>query len=147
MKNMIELERMNKLNGELESLYHNFFVARGLSDSGSKILYYTYLYGGRCSLGDLIHLTSISKQTISTSLHKMENEGLIRLENIDGTKRMIVLTDRGLSVSKKTVKKLIDLEQFVLNCFSPEEKSGFFSFYEKYIEILKCRMRGEMKDE
>lgn len=147
MKEIGDLERMNKLNGELEALYHNFFVARELSDSGSKILYYTYLYGGRCSLADLIELTSISKQTLSTSLHKMEKEDFIRLENIDGTKRMIVLTERGLSVSEKTVKQLIDMEKFVLNCFTTEEKSAFFSFYERYIEILKRRMSGDTIDE
>ena len=70
----------SKLRKELDDLYHNLALRQGLSDSASIILYALYLLGDGCLQRDICDLSYISKQTINSSIRRLEQDGYLYLQ-------------------------------------------------------------------
>lgn len=83
----VEMKRMNYLTNEIDGAYHEAALKLGLSDSGMMILYTICNNGDTCLLNDITRLSGISKQTINSALRKLENEGIVYLENFSGRKK------------------------------------------------------------
>ena len=74
------IREFNRLYKELDDLYHNLALRQGLSDSASIILYALYLLGDGCLQRDICDLSYISKQTINSSIRRLEQDGYLYLQ-------------------------------------------------------------------
>ena len=61
-------------------------------------------------MNDISRLAGISKQTFNSALRKLENEGIVYLENFSGRKKKVCLTDKGKTLAKDTVLRIIAIE-------------------------------------
>ena len=75
-------------------IYHNIAKKRSLSDSAFDILYALYSEDGQ-RLSQLCKTSFLSKQTLSSSVKRLEEEGLLRTERQNSRFVQVYLTEAG----------------------------------------------------
>ncbi len=137
----VEMKRMNYLTNEIDGAYHEAALKLELSDSGMMILYTICNNGDTCLLNDITRLSGISKQTINSALRKLENEGIVYLENFSGRKKKVCLTDKGKTLAKDTVLRIIAIENEILTSWTEEELSLYIELTERYLSSFKEKIK------
>lgn len=131
------LKSFNYLLNEIQAVYHDMCVKLGLSDSAMIILYTICDYGGECMLQEIVRVTGISKQTINSSIRRLEEEGYIKLNLIGGKNKNVVFTDKGYEFAKNTVIKIMDIENEVYSSWTKEDIDKYLELTEKYLRQIK----------
>ena len=103
-----ELREFNRLYKRLDDLYHSLSLKMGMSDSTFIILYTIAELGDGCSQKEICEQVSISKQTINSSIRKLEGSGVIRLEKGTRGRELHILLTEG----RKTDHKGEDLSHY-----------------------------------
>lgn len=124
--------RMNCLASDLDSLYHQAAQKIGVSDSVMFVLYSLYENKGMVLLNDIRKITGISKQTLNSAIRKLENEGIIYLEQKGGRAKTVCLTEKGTEYVHQTVARLFAAECNVFNGWTREETDRFLYLMEKF---------------
>lgn len=75
-----KLAEYNRIHRETEELYHMIALDRGISDSAFTILYTLCELGDGCLQKDICNVAYTSKQTVHSSIRKLEEEGYLTLE-------------------------------------------------------------------
>lgn len=132
-----EMLRFNNLNSEIAALYHEAAVKLGISDSAMQILYTVCCFENDCIISDVCRMTGISKQTINSSLRKLEEDGILYLEQCGGRKKYIRLTEKGELLADKTARKIIEIENRIFARWSDEEKKMYIALTRKYLEMFR----------
>ena len=130
------MKRFNYLNQEIETAYHKAAFKLGISDSAMQILYALLSFDGSCSIGDIITFGT-SKQTINSALRKLEKDGNIILEKMDGRKKSVSLTDKGQALAEKTALKIIEIENGIFEQWSEEDLDNYMRLTAMYCKMLK----------
>ena len=136
------MRRFNHLVSETDAAYHEAALKMGMYDSIMQIMYILCDKGGDCPLGEICRLSGISKQTINSALRKLEEEGIVYLEGMDGKKKRACLTEEGKRTAERTVVKLIEIENGILASWPREELEWYLELTERYLVALK----GKVKD-
>lgn len=136
-----ELRRFNYLTTEIDAAYHEAALKLGLSDSAMLILYTICNHGDQCRLNDIIHLSSISKQTINSALRKLESENIVYLESFSGRQKMVCLTDQGRALVKKTVFRVIEIENEIFGSWSTKERTLYMVLTQKYLSSFREKIK------
>ena len=131
------LHRINYLNAEIDALYHHASLKLGLTDSASRVLYTIYDNGESCLLGDIYKQSGVSKQTVNSAIRKLENEGIIYLEQHSGKAKKVVLTVAGKEYVQKTVARLFDAETAAFSSWTEEEINAHIGLTEKFVNSLR----------
>ena len=129
--------KINCLNEEIESLYHQASVKLGVSDSVSFVLYMTYINNGNCLLYDIYKSSGISKQTINSAIRKLENEDIIYLEKYNGKSKIVCLTEKGKEYTNQTAKKLYEAEFNTFQDWDNKELELYLKLMEKHRNSFK----------
>lgn len=129
--------KINCLNEEIESLYHQASVKLGVSDSVSFVLYMTYINKGKCLLYDIYKSSGISKQTINSAIRKLENEDIIYLEKYNGKSKIVCLTEKGKEYANHTAKKLYEAEFSAFKDWDEKEMELYLKLMEKHRNSFK----------
>ena len=74
-----ELREFNRLYKRLDDLYHSLSLKMGMSDSTFIILYTIAELGDGCSQKEICEQVSISKQTINSSIRKLEDRAFTHM--------------------------------------------------------------------
>lgn len=127
-----ELKRFNYLSGETTALYHEASLKLGLSDSESMVLYVLCCEGKR-GISEVCRLSGLSKQTVNSTLRKLESEELIKLVPLDGKQKSVALTPKGNRLVKKTTARLVEAENRVFDGWSEQERAEYLRLTEKYL--------------
>lgn len=132
------LKRLNYLLGEIDGAYHEVARKLGVSDSVSKILYSICDTdsGERCPLHEICRQTGLSKQTVNSALRGLEREGLIYLRAVDGKAKEVCLTEAGKAFAEKTARQVIQLENDILETWTPQELELYLKLTERYLAQL-----------
>lgn len=132
------ITRYRKAIGEIDALYHDLALKHGFSDSADAILYAICSNGDRCALKNIVLFSGVSKQTVNSSLRKLERDGLIYLQLVNGKSKEAVLTEKGKEKCKDTLYKLVAIEEKLLNeVWSEEEFVSYIELTEKYTRDMK----------
>ena len=139
------LAEYTRLHSEMDGLYHTLAVRAGLSDSALDILYALCVLGDGCLQRDVCALSFTSKQTIHSSIRKLEQDGLLRLQPGQGREVHIRLTPRGSRLIQEKVLPILDLERQAMACMSPEERESFLRLTRQYISHFRTLIKqGEL---
>lgn len=136
-----QLKRFNYLSSEIEAVYHEAALKFGLSDSAMLVLYAICNNGESCLLSDIIHLSGTSKQTINSALRKLEAEGIVYLEAVNGKQKRVYLTKKGWELADHTVIRLLDIENSIYDSWSPEEMALYLTLTQRYLTALKEKIK------
>ncbi len=134
-----EMKHFNHLMGETNAAYHDASLRLGLSDSAMQILYAICGYGEdqRCPLREICRQSGLSKQTVHSSLHRLRQEGILRLTQAGGKNKDVFLTDKGRQFAEKTVAKIIETENAIFASWPAGDVKKYLELTEAYLIAFK----------
>lgn len=130
------------LAGEINALYHEAAVKTGISDSVQNILYVLCERGNRCLQSEISKLTGISRQTINSAIHKLQKDGIVRLEQGKGRNTIICLTEKGEKFASDKIYPLYEIENKIWNEWTPDEQQQYLTLTQKYRDGLKKYLKN-----
>ena len=134
-KKMLEL---NEIMKETDDLYRNLAKKFKMSDCMIWILYILREDDRSVTQSDICNMMYMPKQTVNSSLKKMEAEGYIELLNIkDKRSKQVCLTEKGVDLANNTVDIIISKENNALSKMDKEEQALFINLFKKYKDLLK----------
>ena len=136
------MERINYLTTEIDAAYHEAALKLGLSDSTMLVLYTVCNHGESCLVNDIIRLSGISKQTLNSALRKLEHEEVVYLKAVGGKKKQVCLTDKGKTLAKDTVLRVIEIENEIFDSWTEEERTLYVELTQKYLMDFKDKVKG-----
>ena len=132
-----ELKRFNYLLGEIDAAYHEMSLKLGISDSAMKILYAICDSGESCLLQEIVRRCGLSKQTVNSSIRKLENEGIVYLENVSAKAKKVCLTDSGKNLANKTAFHVMALENSIFASWTPDEVQTYLNLTERFLNDVR----------
>ena len=134
-KRMLEFNEVMKENNDL---YSNLAKKFKMSDCMLWILYILREENKVLTQSDICNMMYMPKQTVNSSLKKMEAEGYIELLNInDKRSKQVCLTEKGVDLANNTVDIIISKENNALSKMDKEEQALFINLFKKYKDLLK----------
>lgn len=132
-----DMMRCNYLLGEMEATYHEMALKLGLSDSAMKILYTICETGDSRLLSEVCRLSGLSKQTVNSSIRKLEAENILYLEKAGSKSKRICLTEAGKILTKKTVLRIQQSENDILASWPQQDVEKYLELTERFLNDLK----------
>ena len=134
-KKMLEL---NEIMKETDDLYRNLAKKFKMSDCMIWILYILREDDRSVTQSDICNMMYMPKQTVNSSLKKMEAEGYIELLSInDKRSKQVCLTEKGVDLANNSVDIIISKENNALSKMDKEEQAIFINLFKKYKDLLK----------
>lgn len=144
----LEFQFIGQIYRATDELYHGLARHLCLSDSAFDILYAIADLGDGCLQRDICRMCYTSKQTINSSIRKLEQAELIRLQPGKGRDMHIFLTSAGHATVKEKICPVLELERRAFGQLSPEERQAYLDISRKYLTALQagitafCNGRG-----
>lgn len=132
----VSLREFDRLYRRYDQVYHGLALSAGLSDSAFAILYYILEEGEGCSQGELCGSMFLSKQTIHSSVRKLEREGVLALEG--GRLR---LTPEGRRLAEERVRPVMELENAAFLDMDPRDRRELLALTARYIHLFEERVK------
>ena len=130
--------KLNEIMKETDDLYRNLAKKYKMSDCMIWILYILREDDRSVTQSDICNMMYMPKQTVNSSLKKMEAEGYIELLNInDKRSKQVCLTEKGVDLANNTVDIIISKENNALSKMDKEEQALFINLFKKYKDLLK----------
>ena len=134
-KRMLEFNEVMKENNDL---YSNLAKKFKMSDCMLWILYILREENKVLTQSDICNMMCIPKQTVNSSLKKMEAEGYIELLNInDKRSKQVSFTEKGLDLANNTVDIIISKENNALSKLDEKEQELLINLLRKFNDLLK----------
>lgn len=131
------LQAFNRLNNQIEDVYHKIAMQLHLSDSAFLILYSILTLGAECTQKEICDFIFLNKQTVNSSVLKLQKDGYLRLQAGSGREMRILLTERGEQLVKEKMLPVIEAENKVFQSLTPSECDALISSTEKYLQLLR----------
>lgn len=131
------LREYNHIYKEMNDIYHEAARRMQLSDSAFDILYSVYELGEHCQQRDICEISCMSKQTVNSSIRKLESDGYITLIPGKGRSKFIQLTDNGKSLIEKKLVPFINIENEAFSSMTPAECTQMLALNKKYAQALR----------
>ncbi|SDM53924.1 MarR family winged helix-turn-helix transcriptional regulator [Lachnospira pectinoschiza] len=136
----VKFKKLNELFGKTDIAYHEASKKLGLSDSYFNILYVLYEMGDGLSQKEICDITGLTKSTVNTAIKKMEVDGLLKLQAIDGKKFGLYLSPSGKILQKDTVVKIIQIENEIYDSWTKEERELMERLNEDFLVQFKKKV-------
>ncbi len=134
-------KRLSEFNGivkENDEIYRNAAKAVGLPDCALWILYYLRGCGTEMNQSNICASIYMPKQTVNSSLKKLEKDGYVELlVGNDRRSRLVRMTQKGQELAARTVDRVIAGELTALKGLTEQEQEDFITLFHKYTELLK----------
>lgn len=127
---------INTFYEETNMIYHDIAKKRGLSDSAFDILYALYVEDGQ-RLAQLCKTSFMSKQTLSSSVKRLKEEGLLRTEQQNSRFVQVFLTDAGRERAHSCIEPVFAAEVRAVASLTEEEQTALPSFVTHYLGSLR----------
>ncbi|MDX8417607.1 MAG: MarR family transcriptional regulator [Absicoccus sp.] len=133
---MQTIQRFNRINDEINYLYHTASHKMGLADSEMIILYLLHDYK-KLTQSDIINRTGMTKQTVNSAIARMEKEGWVQLGKRTHHRKIISFTALGTQILQDVLGPFIQAEEKIFDDWSQEEIDLFLK--------LNCRYRDQLR--
>ncbi len=131
------MKRYNHLLDELNGVYHNISLKMKVTDCEMMVLYAVHDAGDRRSLNEIVQITGVPKQTIHSSVGKLESRGIVRLEKTDGKHKEVCLTEAGVSLAEKTAGRLMQAENEIFESWDAEDVEKYLALTQRFLDDLR----------
>ena len=124
---------------EQNQLYRDVATSFGISESAFNILYAIFLAGENgISQRDICVQMCIGKQTVNSSIHKLEREGVVELKSGPGRRGLLAhLTPEGLELAERTIAPMVEAELAALKEFNDRELELSLLLGRRYTDALR----------
>lgn len=132
-----ELEAFNLLYKEMDDVYHEIALQLNLSDSAFNILYTICTIGEGCLQRDICNASFISKQTVNSSIKKLEQSGILTLTSGKGRDMHLHFTAAGKALAEEKIFPVIEMENQTFLEMPQKERQQLLGLSEKYVTRLR----------
>lgn len=124
---------------EQNQLYRDVATSFRISESAFSILYAIFLAGENgISQRDICVQMCIGKQTVNSSIHKLEREGVVVLKSGQGRRGLLAhLTPEGLELAERTIAPMVEAELAALREFDDKELELSLLLGRRYTDALR----------
>ena len=130
----------NKINKECDELYHKVASKMGISDSAFSIFYTLYDLGDGCLQKDVCYEFFANKQTVNSSIRKLEQEGYVYLKQGRGRDKHIFLTQAGKQFVETYIVPVVQKEKAAFTALKEEEQKELVRLANLYMESLRAEL-------
>lgn len=132
-----DMKRFNYLLGGMDAAYHEISLKLGMSDSAMIILYTICDIGDCCLLTEICRLSGLSKQTVNSSLRKLEAQGTLYLEKAGPKGKKVCLTEAGKTLAEQTALRLLRTEDAILASWPRQDVEKYLDLTERFLNALR----------
>ena len=127
-----------------EDIYHAYASRHGVSDSFLFLMYIFFVDGDGETQTEIGQILNAPKQTVNSSLKKMESEGYIRLssDKSDKKKKRVYLTELGTGRMNELIIPLIDAENMAYERIGMSKAVLLSELCRQETEALKEQIEG-----
>ena len=140
------LREFNRIYKEMTEFYHELARTLHLSDSIFDIFYSLSEMGDGCLQKDICQASCLPKQTVHSSIRKLEEDGYLTLQPGKGRNMHIYLTDTGKTLIEQKLYPVHRLESDAFSVMTEEECQKMLESYSKYINALRAGLPNLRED-
>ena len=140
------LREFNRIYKEMNEFYHELARTLHLSDSVFDIFYSLSEMGDGCLQKDICQASCLPKQTVHSSIRKLEEEGYLTLQAGKGRNMHIYLTDAGRKLIEQKFYPVHHLESDAFSVMTEEECRKMLELYSKYIAAMRAGLPKIQED-
>lgn len=131
------IQQFNQLQKKMDSIYNQLAKSSGISDTAFWIIYTVKNEKETYKQKDLCDIWSYCKQTINSSLKKLEQQNIIKLISVPGNKKdkKIILTEYGEKIAKELIEPVNEIEKKSLG--NIKQGREFLNLFKNYIETME----------
>ena len=123
---------------QIDEFYHTLAQGLGLSDSALWVLWGLVEQGEDCTQSSLCRQFSLSKQTVHSSVRKLERDGFLSLRPKEGREVSLVLTERGRELVREKVLPAMEAERTAAKGLTEEEWRTLIRLSEKWLSHFRA---------
>ena len=136
-----------RLAHAMDEFYHELALGQGLSDSAFAVLWSILELGEGCTQRDICRQFFLSKQTVHSSVRKLEREGVLSLLPGEGREVRVCLTDRGRDLAREKVLPVMEAERDASASISPEEWRTMMRLGERWLAGFRAAAAERLRKE
>ena len=121
-------------------------MTQGFSDSAYAILQAILMLGDGCTQTQIYKHTLLNKQTVNSSVKKLNRDGLIDFQSGVGRELKISLTDKGTEIVKERILPIEQAENEVFDEMTAEEHEELLRLNKKYLDCFRCKVEKLRND-
>lgn len=140
------LKEFNRIYKEMNEFYHELARTLHVSDSVFDIFYSLSEMGDGCLQKDICQASCLPKQTVHSSIRKLEKEGYLTLKSGKGRNMHIYLTDAGKQLIEQKLYPVHHLESDAFSVMTEEECQKMLELYSKYITAMRTGLPKIQED-
>ena len=134
------LKEYNHIYKEANDIYHEIARKLQLSDSALDIFYTIFEMGDNCLQRDICKASCMPKQTVNSSIRKLQTDGYLTLSPGKGRSMHIHLTPSGQKLIQEKLVPLIRIENDAFEDMTVEECEQLIHLNAKYNQTLRSRL-------
>lgn len=134
------LKEYNHIYKEANDIYHEIARKLQLSDSALDIFYTIFEMGDNCLQRDICKASCMPKQTVNSSIRKLQTNGYLTLSPGKGRSMHIHLTASGKKLIQEKLVPLIRIENDAFEDMTVEECEQLIHLNVKYNQALRSRL-------
>ncbi len=140
--NSVRVSQMRSAKKQ-EDAYHAYAVRNNVSDSFLFLMYVFHEDGDGLTQAEISQILNLPKQTVNSSLKKMEASGIILFQTdaYDRKKKRVFLTEKGKKQMQDLIEPLIEAETLAYASLGSETASQLKELCQRETEALSQHIR------
>ena len=126
-----------QVDHQIDEFYHALAQSQGLSDSALWVLWCLAEQGEGRTQTDICRQILLSKQTIHSSVRKLEREGFLSLRPGEGREICLFLTDRGRRLVRERVLPIMEAERTAAGGLTEAEWRDMIRLTRKWLSLFR----------
>lgn len=126
-----------QIDHQIDEFYHTLAQRLGLSDSALWVLWFLAEQGDGRTQKDICRHFFLSKQTVHSSVRKLEQDGVLSLRPGEGREVSLFLTDRGRELVREKVLPVMEAERTAAAGLTEEELRDMIRLSRKWLSLFR----------
>lgn len=126
-----------QIDHQIDEFYHTLAQGLGLSDSALWVLWSLAELGEGCTQKDICRQFFLSKQTVHSSVRKLERDGVLSLRPREGREVSLFLTDRGRELVREKVLPAMEAERTAAAGLTEAEWRDMIRMSRKWLSLFR----------
>ena len=122
---------------QIDEFYHTLAQGLGLSDSAFWVLWGPEELGAGCTQRDICRQFFLSKQTVHSSVRKLERDGLLSLRSGEGREVSLFPTARGRELIREKILPSMAAERAAAEGMTEEEWTAVIRLTRKWFSLFQ----------
>ncbi|MCI8399722.1 MAG: MarR family transcriptional regulator [Oscillibacter sp.] len=126
-----------RIDHQIDEFYHTLAQRQGLSDSALWVLWSLVELGEGSTQTDICRQIFQTKQTVHSSVRKLEKDGVLALRPGEGREIALYFTDRGRELVREKILPVMEAERTAAQGLEAEEWRTVIRLSRKWFSLFR----------